>query len=437
MEHLYCRCLNVIINVKSSANRSLHGRDLLDVSQDQDDDDFEIDEFFADEIYEVELGFSGIELEQKLLLKERCCGDWIVTICSNCGMDTHAVHSIKGLDRVLVSKHLQNDGVKLKEMKKTPLYSPVFKILLEPMSDARPNSPASPRRSKSVFEATQIIENLVRKYLKIQEEEMNERIRVYTEQQLTAFRDVKLKANNDKDRMLTAVCYQDESHMNDSLLDAINDSYFDNPSSEKRDAATDLPNFKGSRVRTSSSLSETDGNFGGRGGQYLAQSLPSRVLPIRHVPVDVTRKPNLSHQLSPPTIRTKSHSDDAMFDLDGFHDSKSYEPFFESDDESSGDAGSLESSGGYAIPGRNIPVTTTSSNRVYATSVPVSIPCFAVRQSSYEEPAADIEEENEPTPSPQHMAESIKQLARSIQDSTSMFGELPRPRLYTMPYSYR
>ena len=92
----------------------------------------------------------------------------------------------------------------------------------------------------------------------------------------------------------------------------------------------------GSRVRTSSSLSETDGNFGGRGGQYLAQSLPSRVLPIRHVPVDVTRKPNLSHQLSPPTIRTKSHSDDAMFDLDGFHDSKSYEPFFESDDESSG-----------------------------------------------------------------------------------------------------
>lgn len=62
MEHLYCRCLNVIINVKSSANRSLHGRDLLDVSQDQDDDDFEIDEFFADEIYEVELGFSGIEL---------------------------------------------------------------------------------------------------------------------------------------------------------------------------------------------------------------------------------------------------------------------------------------------------------------------------------------------------------------------------------------
>ena len=59
-----------------------------------------------------------------------------------------------------------------------------------------------------------------------------------------------------------------------------------------------------------------------------------------------------------------------------------------------GDAGSLESSGGYAIPGRNIPVTTTSSNRVYATSVPVSIPCFAVRQSSYEEPSADIEEEN-------------------------------------------
>ena len=29
--------------------------------------------------------------------------------------------------------------------------------------------------------------------------------RVYTEQQLTAFRDVKLKANNDKDRMLTYV----------------------------------------------------------------------------------------------------------------------------------------------------------------------------------------------------------------------------------------
>lgn len=37
-----------------------------------------------------------------MLAKERPYGDWIVYNCLNCGCDTHALHAIKGVDRVLL-----------------------------------------------------------------------------------------------------------------------------------------------------------------------------------------------------------------------------------------------------------------------------------------------------------------------------------------------
>ncbi len=42
----------------------------------------------------------------------------------------------------------------------------------------------------------------------------------------------------------------------------------------------------------------------------------------------------------------------------------------------------------------------------------------------------------EEIPSPDKIAESIQALARSVQDSRDIFGELPRPRKNTLPVTF-
>ena len=75
---------------------------------------------------------------------------------------------------------------------------------------------------------------------------------------------------------------------------------------------------------------------GHRGIPILANSLPTHRNPSRVLSTKTSSSLDRG-QSSKMQRRTRSHNEDeTLFDLDGFHENKNCEPFFESDDDSSG-----------------------------------------------------------------------------------------------------
>lgn len=422
MKQYFCDCLNVIINVRES--REVPGSSMVYSSSTsnsfdfdrEDDKDVNADTFFTNKLLDVQLGISGIEVARQFLLKDRSYGDWLVYTCLNCSKDTHCVHGSKGLDRVLLPYDLYHEKSLFEETQLSTSYSNVFKVKLGEFS----HKPTATLNMKKVSAITTKVNLCAEKVLIAEEEAMNERIRIFKETEEQKFREFKLKTSKEREKLTRSVRKHENSQM-DSLFDSFNESYFgDSKQSEERDMSTELPHFKG-RGFVRGSLSTSLDN-----SSQIAQSLPtSSFLSPKSKKLGSGRSRNRTRSQS------FSDSDDVMFPIEGFQeDADDCKPFAESDDDSSGgDATSLESSGGYSIP-TSASRRLNAGDRVYATSVPVSIPLFENMKNSYE--LESDEEEEEHALSPNHIADSIKALARSMQDSTSMFGDLPRPRVNTM-----
>eukprot|EP00111_Clytia_hemisphaerica_P001738 TCONS_00004905-protein len=408
MEQYSCDCLNIIANVRGK--RETSGRDLVSFQNFNNED-----QFFSKTLLDVDLGVSGIEVAQEILTKERVYGDWIVNTCLNCSRDVYCMHSSKGLERVLLSNDLVCNKDLETDIKSSSTFSNIFRLKLGDFKC----QPTQTLSAKTVTSVSTKLNAYAEKLLATEEEAMLERIRLFTETQEMQLHEFKLNTQKHKEQLLRSVRKHENSQM-DSLFDSFNESYFGDPKqSEERDLSTDLPKIhKGKSIPAKGSLSAN------LDSSNVAQSLPTTsFMPpykSRNYPSG-SRRNNRSRSLS--------ESDDIMFDIEGFHEDKSCEPFYESDEDESGDATSLESSGGYSIPSSATNRGLNPGDRVYATSVPVSIPLFENVKNSYD-PESD-EEEEVYSPSPNHIADSIKALAKSMQDSTSMFGELPRPRLNT------
>lgn len=521
MQRHYCRCLNITINVQMEICM-IPGKELF---KDCDDDAKSSDNFFQNELIEVQLAMSGIEKEQHMLVNERVCGDWLVTACMNCLTDIYTVHGVKGVERIFIANNLLTNTDTICKMKRSDDFSCAFKILfisngvMNGGMKGKPTTPVSPfSRSKELFDTTQIIENFVKKFLRKEEEEMNERIRVFTVNQQVGLHDLRAKTEREHERMLKLVCKQDDVN-GDNLLESFNDCHFGEPSDlERRDSCTSLPSFKVSQSRhnqynkrSKSSSSANNPNYQQLFGinTSMAQSLPADHFMgmQKHVLVEhgswghESLHGSMSSELMDPhnnsmegasskkkcsfsddegnldldqmqsqdardnsrgssqgssglgnqmgsdsslnfsmtsqhrnqsKIRTK---DDPLFGMDGFHENqRNAEPFYESDDESSGEATSLESSGGFSIPSHRHHGSSHHSrhDRVYATSVPVGIPMKMRKQfQGFQDDESD--EEDRKAPPPENMAESIRNMANSMTgNSNSVFGELPRSRFHTM-----
>ncbi|XP_032233015.2 uncharacterized protein LOC5508361 [Nematostella vectensis] len=410
MSKLKCECLNITVHVQTNASRETEGKDFVSESC--------TNVFFAGKLLEVELAVGGIKMEVESLIRSNRVEDWDVYSCLNCSMDCYALHSVKGYDRVLVNKSLESDPEVLRQRSSSKNFSLPFKILLQHEAESsHEGNNLLLLGQDSVTVAMASVQEALKKYLKSEEAAMKERIRQYTEQQQQNFMALQSQALKDKSSVYRVISKAQEKTMESSLHEAmfetpetIGANIFHSPGHEGPLNLLKTPKHVNqvhiTQVNTARPLFEVG-----------SPSLQSNIHRVR-------RKPPRPGQKS---AKPATADADPLFALDGFTDD--CEPFFESEEDEISSSDNSFQNEEPALP-RHIYIQRKKPQPVsqYSSSVPISMPTIVRKPHSWED------EEEFAMPEPDKIGESMKALARSVQNNTEdMFGELPRPRLFTEP----
>ena len=201
VERYFCDCLNVVINVNKKETRECVGRDVLSDPLKEGTKEKKVDPFFQDKLLDVNLSISGIEVSQATLSVERCYGEWVISTCLNCGLDTHALHAMKGTDRIFVSLHLHHGVEEVNEIKDSREYSSFLQLKIVGAEERHSNKMSHPSHN-TITEAVEKISTTSQRLIQAEEDAKRERIRVFTDNENHNFREYKMKATRDKENLL-------------------------------------------------------------------------------------------------------------------------------------------------------------------------------------------------------------------------------------------
>lgn len=387
-EMFSCKCLNILIHTENNDIQKVE-LESLQLSETE-----RSDLFFGQEIRRVVLG--NISKEQAGLVSTRNVGPWIIHTCLNCSLDTHAIHTDRGANFVIIATDLLNGSSNVASLRSLENYSPVFRILINVEVDdgtevskmAVSQLPANLQLAMTGLQ--QQLAEVVRREVNTTEE----KIRRYTEMQysaLEAFREQAHREHQSLVKLLMNAHPKVEMH-------SVNRP-FSNSSSVSAMAA--VP----SAMEESSLLLPSP-----------RQAIPK---PKHPIVTNLTKvKKSVNRQTSQPVNRLESLDAEGLFPLDGMDESPA---LMQSDVEESDTDDSASHDEGIHIPRQR------AQSMSMAKSLPMNIPVF---MSAY---THDIAEEKIPPKEKEDsvdIAASIKALAKSVHGD-AVFGDLPRPRFST------
>ncbi|KAF8791290.1 hypothetical protein HNY73_006178 [Argiope bruennichi] len=380
---LVCPCLNIRVHGRGSTFN------LEDASKLNLPESIMNDSFFESQVYPVTLDLAGVTMSQKVLCKVRCVENWTVTTCACCTMDVFAKR-IDDNDTVLVSSRVETNANYISSLMDSDRYSSLFKLILPDINDNFiQNNIGIEFQNGNIDSSIEHVQTQVSNYLKAEQRAMEERIRLFTEEQQSIYSNLLQKVRKNKQAMVYLMIKCKESQ-NQIEGDVVSESSVGSPSVLNKDSAND------SSTSTDSAFDRSETNDPSTDAAVKQQKLRA----LRRTVSKLQR------------LRRK----DSVFDMEEFETKESYS--CNSDEET--DDSENETSTDVA-QGRPEQFSC-------ATSLPMSIPTL----SNYPHFSLHEEEEKEPSPkAPEDIAASMRALACSVRDGTEMFGELPRRRLNT------
>ncbi|XP_067129712.1 uncharacterized protein [Centruroides vittatus] len=417
MMHLVCHCLNVCIHTKNNVIQSTPINSLALTNEET------LHTFFQGGVATVTLDLGGITMAQSILVTSCHVGEWIVYTCGGCGLNTHAIHRKQKTEHILINtdmtdkEDLKTKLTDLKTKQNIENYSLVFKIILPEINDNQLDSKSDVKfqmKSSKTESALASIQKQVATYLQQEHKAMEERIRIFTQQQQNNFAALQKKVRRDKCAMLSLLQKQQEKDLKESIGEAMSENNYSSLNSNDDNSV-------------SQELFETSCN-----GQFKPFQLPQTKIEVN------TRNPSYNRSQS---FDTKLHSagkknaaksqmlsrrrifsldTDAggIFDMEGLEQEFSNTPFYNSDYEDDTDDSSTTEENTLNFR-KKLP-------KQFAQSLPIKVPVWSQFNHSS---GSEEEEKFVVTGDPEQIAESIKAL--TITDGTEMFGDLPRRRLNT------
>lgn len=354
------------------------------------------------QLWEVTLDVAGASVKLSPLLVSQNVGNWQLYKCWNCECFTHFVKKSTP-SKILVTNRMEYNVEKIREMEGLKSFSPIFKIIMRENRDREEDSSQTQFRKRVSSlnygrddPTLKGIHDDMKSFLQEEQDSMEDRIKKFEEGQRMVYAELQARAHRERSIIFRLITSARESAVHEAVISPTPTPSFTSSNLPPR-AHLDKPEPPSSRTREVNK-------------PETAQQRNNLVAPAKEV---VKKAPEQSHQ-------RLLDDDDVFGTMDGFDNDEDLTSFSQSDDDSAFTDDSFRD---------DIVDESNGTPKAVAQSAPISMPMF--RKSPKK--STSEQDEDRPPISYEKMAASIQALALSCHD-TGMFGELPKPRLNSIPW---
>ncbi|XP_008208814.1 lobe protein isoform X1 [Nasonia vitripennis] len=393
-----CRCLNVSIKTKGNELQNVN-IDTLELSASE-----HADVFFNNNLATTN-ELEKITKEQPGLVEVRNVGAWAIHRCYNCFMFTHAVHREYGAASVLINTNVITSDDEIAQLKASPNYSPVFRIVIDHskidnLDSLQPLTKYSVSQLSSTLRlALGGLEQQLEEAIQRQALLVDERIRAFTQEQYQILEEFRERAHNEH-ALLARLIYSEQQNI-------VGSTNLETPPATPETVQPSKPTSENDAVDATVQFDS--------GNPVLREHSPSKSNKAVHAI-------NGIHNNETRTRKLSNYDGEALFMLEGMDDTPlPIRQLQASDQESDTDDSGNE--------GMHIPRSQRSGHPTLAKSLPVTVPTFNTFSQRLMQDDDDEQISRNPI-DPHNIQASIKALAKSVHGDT-VFGDLPRPRFST------